>query len=88
MKKYLLLIVLFIFMGCATSFEPVTQPDQRILFEGFSFNLPSGENWEIFHETLEDKLFLETFGQYTRFSKVFKKTVIGQNQEPEKAEKI
>jgi hypothetical protein len=88
MKKYLLLIFLFILMGCATSYEPVTHPDQRILFEGFSFYLPSGENWEVFHETLEDNLFLETFGKFTYKFKIFKKTAVGQNQAPEKAEKI
>ncbi len=47
MKKYLLLVVLFIFIGCMSlSFDPITNPDKRIVFEGLSFLPPNGENWE------------------------------------------
>jgi len=47
MKKYLLLVVLFIFMGCVSlSYDPITNPDKRIVFKGLSFLPPNGENWE------------------------------------------
>lgn len=47
MKKYLLLVVLFIFIGCMSlSYDPITNPDKRIVFEGLSFLPPNGENWE------------------------------------------
>lgn len=47
MKKYLLLVVLFIFIGCVSlSYDSITSPDKRIVFEGLSFLPPNGENWE------------------------------------------
>jgi hypothetical protein len=48
MKKYLLLILLFTFIGCATNpfTVPVTNPEERIFYHHFSFLPPNGSNWK------------------------------------------
>jgi len=71
-KKYLLLIVLFTFIGCAsTSLEPVTQPDKRIQLGGFSFLPPKGENWGIITNPNELNLNWETSGsEYRKWLKL------------------
>jgi len=78
MKKYLLLVVLFIFIGCAMiSFEPVTHPDQRIHLGGFSFLSPSGKNWEVNTDPIEYYLYWETWGRSTAKANTFKKNIVG-----------
>ena len=87
MKKYLLLIVLFAITGCMTiSYKPVANPDQRIIFEGFSFLPPNGENWEVTSDPLEINGTFETWGRSTIKMKGFKKSIIGPNQEVGEAE--
>lgn len=87
MKNYLLLIVLFIFMGCASiNFAPVTHPDQRILFEGFSFLPPNGDNWEMTTDPIEANLTWENWGRGTIKRKAFKKSIVGPTQKSGEAE--
>jgi len=89
MKRYLLLVVLLIFIGCARTspYAPVAHPDQRIVFEGLSFYLPKGENWEMATKPVA-RIVHEEFGRSTLKVKIFKKTIVGQNQKPEKQETI
>ena len=87
LKRYPCLVILFALMGCVTvAYQPVTHPDQRILFEGFSFLPPNGENWEVTRDPLERNLTFETWGRYTLKVKVFKKSIVRPNQAPGEAE--
>lgn len=83
MKKYLALAFLFAFIGCSSgsiSYEPVTQPDQRISFQEFSFLPPNGDKWRVTSDPME---IYKTFGDRGRaFLHVmgFKKIVFGKNR--------
>jgi hypothetical protein len=87
MKKYLLLVAFFTLTGCATSsYNPVTQPDQRIQFEGFSFLPPKGENWEVTGNPVGKTGSFGAWGGATVRIMAFKKSIIGPNQTPDEAE--
>lgn len=83
LKKYLALAFLFAFIGCSSgsiSYEPVTQPDQRISFQEFSFLPPNGEKWRVASDPME---IYKTFGDRGRsFLHVmgFKKIIFGNNR--------
>jgi len=87
MKKYLWLILLFSIVGCVSiNFEPVTHPEQRIQFEGFSFLPPSGENWEMTTDPIEVNKNFKNWGRGTWKMKAFKKSIVGPTQKPDEAE--
>jgi len=87
MKKYLLLLILFVFIGCVSmSYDPVTNPNQRINFEGISFLPPSGENWEMTRQPMELNYYSETRGRHIVKSIGFQKIKAGQNQAPDEVE--
>lgn len=87
MKKHLLLIALFILMGCAIPYKPIKNPDQRIHFERFSFLPPNGENWGMFrpHDYGRD-LHWGAWGRANIKSIDFQKSNAGQNQTSDKVE--
>jgi hypothetical protein len=70
------------------AYEPVPHLAKRIVLEELSFYPPKGENWEISSKPFVANIFYEDFGRSLVKAKTFKKTVVGQNHVPEKAETI
>ena len=91
MKQYLLLVFFFTFIGCmgihSLPYEPIARSGQRIQFEGLSFFPPKGESWEMATKPVA-RIVHEEFGRSTLKVKFFKKTIVGQNQKPDKQETI
>jgi len=89
LKRYPWLVILFALMGCTSiSFEPVTHPDQRIQFGGFSFLLPNGNNWEVNTDPIKYYRYWSTWWRSTVKVKIFKKNIIGPNHASGETEKL
>jgi hypothetical protein len=87
MKKYLFLIVFFNLMSCvAISYEPVTHPDQRIIFEGISFLPPKGDNWKVTSDVSKRKITHYIWGRATTKLIGFRKSIIELGPESSEAE--
>ena len=87
MKKYPLFIVLLTLFGCGTiSYEHITQPSQRIVFEGFSFFPPNGDKWEVTSAPLKLDMINEVYGPLTVKIKGFKRSFVGPKQTPNEEE--
>jgi hypothetical protein len=90
MRKFLTIIIILAFIGCATTipYGPVTNSDQRILFEGLGFYPPSGENWKIRSQPLGGYYSHEKFGRALGKIWPFKKIIAGQDQTSGKEETV
>jgi hypothetical protein len=87
MKRYLFLIFLFNLMGCTIiSYEPVTHPDQRIIFEGVSFLPPRGDNWKVTSDVSKRKFTHYIWGRATTKLIGFKKSIIEPGRESSETE--
>jgi len=80
MKKFLWLVFIFILIGCRPNpLQPLTHPDQRIQFGGFSFLPPPGKNWEVHTNPIENNIYWETWGRSTLKATIFNKNIVEPN---------